>query len=301
MTVTRRAFAATLPIATLVGALWAQQANQPALKLPNHPDSLRFAVIGDSGTGGNGQRQLAGVMARYRAVFPFSFVLMLGDNMYGSERASDYVKKFETPYKALLDAGVKFYASLGNHDEADQRFYKNFNMNGERYYTFQPRNGVRFFALDSNYMDPAQLQWLEKELGISGSDWKIAFFHHPLYSSGKHGANLALRKAIEPLFLKYGMNVAFAGHEHFYERIKPQKGIHHFVSGAAGKLRDSDIRRTPLTAAGFDRDLSFMLLELAEDLLYYQVVSRRGITVDSGVIARPASAPDSPRPSGARD
>ena len=62
----------------------------------------------------------------------------------------------------------------------NQRYYKPFNMNGERYYTFKKGNpGVRFFALDSNYMSREQLEWLEKELANSDSAWKIAFFHHP--------------------------------------------------------------------------------------------------------------------------
>ena len=77
---------------------------------------------------------------------------MLGDNMYGAERPQDFVQKFEKPYKPLLDAGVKFYASLGNHDDPNQRFYKPFNMDGERYYTYT-KGPVRFFVLDSNYMD----------------------------------------------------------------------------------------------------------------------------------------------------
>ena len=107
--------------------------------------------------------------------FPFEFVLMVGDNMYGGESARDFERKFEIPYKPLLDAGVKFYASLGNHDSPNQKMYKLFNMNGQRSYTFRPKLGVRFFALDSNYMDRTQLAWLEKELATSGSDWKIAY------------------------------------------------------------------------------------------------------------------------------
>ena len=108
----------------------------------------------------------------------------------------------------MLDKNIKFYASLGNHDSPNQRMYKLFNMNGERYYTFRPKPGIRFFALDSNYMDRTQLQWLEKELAASGSDWKIMYFHHPIYSSGgTHGSDTALRDQLEPLFLKYGVDV----------------------------------------------------------------------------------------------
>ena len=152
--------------------------------MPNKPDSLHFAVIGDTGTGDRNAYEIAALLARYREKFPFDIVLMLGDNMYGGEKPKDFTKKFEVPYKALLGANVKFYAALGNHDDTDQTKYKLFNMNGERYYSFKPRNGVRFFALDSNYMDPKQLEWFENQLKASGSEWKIVFFHHPLYSSG---------------------------------------------------------------------------------------------------------------------
>jgi len=175
---------------------------QKQLSLPNKPDSLRFAVMGDTGTGGKTQYDVARQMAQWRTLFPFEFVLMMGDNLYGGDKPKDYQQKFEIPYKPLMDAGVKFYASLGNHDDANQRFYKNFNMNGERYYTFRPKPGIRFFALDSNYMDRAQLAWLQEQLRSSGSEWKIFYFHHPLYSSGgRHGSDEQLRAVLEPLFV----------------------------------------------------------------------------------------------------
>lgn len=83
------------------------------------------------------------------------------------------------------------------------------------------------------------------------------FFHHPLYSSGgRHGSDRALREQLEPIFLKHGVNVVLSGHDHFYERIKPQKGITYFVSGAAAKLRRGDIERSPLTAKGFDQGIT---------------------------------------------
>ena len=259
----------------------------PDLRLPNAPGSLRFAVLGDTGTGGREQIEVAERLMEFRAVLPFDFAIMLGDNMYGRERPGDFERKFERPYKGLLDAGVKFYASLGNHDNPNQRFYKLFNMSGERYYTFKPQNNLRFFALDSTYMSNAQLEWLEKELKDSESEWKIAFLHHPLYSSGeRHGPDEELRKVLEPLFVRYGVSVVFAGHEHFYERLKPQNGIHHFISGAAAKLRKGNIRSSAQSAKGFDQDRSFMLVEIEGDKMHFQAISRTGTTVDSGVIER---------------
>jgi hypothetical protein len=117
--------------------------------------------------------------------------------------------------------------------------------------------------------------------------WKIAYFHHPLYSDGRrHGSEVELRVRLEPLFLKYGVNVVYSGHDHIYERIAPQKGIYYFVCGAGGELRLGDLKRSEMTAAGFDQDRSFMLNEIDGDRLFFQVVSRVGQTVDRGVILR---------------
>jgi len=273
-----------LLVLALTGSLIAQE-----LKLPNKNGSVKFAVLGDTGTGSSDQVAIGKQVAAFKGKLPFDFALLLGDNMYGGDSPRDYVKKFESPYKALLDAGVKFFAALGNHDNPNQRAYKAFNMNGERYYTFKPSltAGVRFFALDSNYMDPKQLQWLDKELAASGSDWKIAFFHHPPYASGMHGSDEILKQQLEPLFVKYGVNVVFTGHEHFYERIKPQKGVQYFVEGSSAKLRKGDINRgTGLTALGYDSGNTFMLVEIAGDELHFQTIDARGQTIDSGVVKK---------------
>jgi predicted phosphodiesterase len=273
-----------IALALLVGAIGAPAAQD--VSLPNQPDSLKFAIIGDSGTGSSSQYKVAEKLIAARAKFPYELVLMLGDNLYSGSGPKDYKKKFEEPYKTLLDSGLKFYAALGNHDNTDERNYRPFNMGGQRYYTFKPKNGVRIFALDSNYMDQPQLQWLEKELTASGSDWKIVFFHHPLYSSGMHGSDIQLRAQLEPLFLKHGVDVVFSGHEHFYERIKPQKGIYYFTSGGAAKLREGDVNKTNLTAKSFDTGYHFMVIELTKDALHFQAISDQGKTVDSGTLPR---------------
>jgi hypothetical protein len=264
----------------------ASRANSPAaLTLPNKEGAVKFLVIGDTGTGTDHQQQLAKIMLQYRQTFPFEFVLMLGDNMYGSEKAIDYKQKFEDIYKPLLDQKVKFYAALGNHDESNQRFYELFNMEGQEYYRFKKGN-VSFYALNSNYMDKKQVDWLEEKLAADVASWKITFFHHPPYSSGgKHGSDTKLREIVEPLFLKHGVNVVFAGHEHFYERLKPQKGIYYFISGSGGKLRKGDVKKgSALTEKAYDSDMSFMLVEVDDQQMHFQVISRTGETVDSGVV-----------------
>jgi predicted phosphodiesterase len=283
---TRNAVRSLIAAIPLIGALSLTGTAQN-VTLPLAKDSIRFAVIGDTGTGDKPQYEIGRRLEEYRQRINFTFTIMVGDNIYGSERPQDFKRKFETPYKPLLDAGVTFYAALGNHDDPNQRFYKPFNMNGERFYTFTKGN-IEFFVLDSNYMDRKQLDWFERALKDSKSDWKMAYFHHPLYSSGAaHGSETDLRALLEPLFVKYGMDVVFAGHEHFYERIKPQKGIYYFTCGGSAKLRKGDIRRgSALTEKGDDIENTFMVVEVVKDVFNFQTVSRGGVTVDSGAFRR---------------
>ena len=98
-----------------------------------------------------------------------------------------------------------------------------------------------------------------------------------------------VRVLLEPLLVKYGVQVVFSGHDHVYERLKPQKGIHYFVTGSGGKLRKGDLQPSETTAVGFDQDQAFMLVEIGNDDLHFQAVSRTGATVDSGRIRRPAA------------
>lgn len=258
----------------------------PAMKLPMKPNSVRFAIIGDSGTGERPQFEVARQMDSFRKDFPFTFVLMLGDNIYGAKTREGFKKKFEEPYQALQTGGVKFYASLGNHDHTSERLYEPFNMGGQRYYSFKNGN-AQFFALDSNYMDPVQLEWLDQQLSGSSATWKICFFHHPLYSHGKfHGSDLDLRARLEPMLKKHGVDVVLNGHEHVYERVKPQQGIFYFVLGNSGELRPHNLNPSPDTDKGFDTDRTFGMIEISGDQFNFQIVSRAGATVDSGVLQK---------------
>jgi calcineurin-like phosphoesterase family protein len=267
------------------------------LLLPKKLGSLRFAVMGDTGRGDRAQYDTANEMTRWRERFDFDFVLMLGDNIYAAGTPENYAARFERPYKALIDAGVTFYATLGNHDPPDEWNYPFFHMNGNRYYSFTRQEGalpiaagqVQFFALDTVTLDNDQLVWLQRELGRSTADWKICFYHHPLYTSGRYRtAAFRLRTTLEPIFLQYGVDVGLSGHEHFYERIVMRGGVQYFTSGAGGALRRNDISPSPWTAAGFDADNHFMLMEISGDTLYFQAISRTGRTIDSGALKRGA-------------
>ena len=164
-----------------------------------------------------------------------------------------------------------------------------FNMGGASYYRLERGGGLtEFFLLDSTNFDRTQAAWLENSLRDSKAIWKIAVFHHPIYSSGKtHGSDLGLRKQLEPLFTRYGVNVALSGHDHIYERTKPQQGVRYFVSGAAGEVRRGDVRAgNSFTDASFDDDNHFMVFEIEDSEMRFQAISGTGAIVDSGSFTR---------------
>jgi len=96
-----------------------------------------------------------------------------------------------------------------------------------------------------------------------------------------------LTPVVQPLFLKYNVSVVLTGHDHFYERTKPQKGIVYFVVGSGGQLRKGNIdTRTGLSAAGNDQDQSFMIAEINGDEMWFNAISRQGKVFDSGSLTR---------------
>src|SRR5262249_23648770 len=150
---------------------------------------------------------------------------------------------------------------------------------------------ARFVALNSNRpADPEQLMWFDTAFGDTGTKWRIAFFHHPLYSSGLHEAESrnTIRPALEPPLLRNKVDVVFSGHEHLYERIAPQKGIRYFVSGGGGR------RLYGLNENGFDEvgssEHHFMALEIADDRMFFEANNLKGHLIDCGVLWRTPEA-----------
>jgi hypothetical protein len=266
-----------------------------AWRAPAPPASLTFGVIGDNGNGTRAQYDVGVQMASVREASPFDLVIMLGDNRYGSQGPADFVAKFERPYAALLAKGVVFKAALGNHDRPENVSYAGFHMNGQRYYTYA-QGGVRFIVLDTNLMDPPQVRWFERTLQESIEPWKICYFHHPLYSNaGRHGPDVEMRVVLEPLMVKYGVTAVFSGHEHVYERFRPQKGITYFTEGSAGQLTRNDLSPSTDSAAQFDQDQTFMVITIQGDDMSFRTFSRTGRIVDSGLVPRRIlESPDMP-------
>jgi calcineurin-like phosphoesterase family protein len=257
------------------------------LPMPSLRGGLVFALIGDAGSGDDPQQAVAKAMLNYFVTARrFKFVLLLGDNLYDD----DYTGEFSRPYKDLLDRGVKFYAALGNHDRDLQIHFKPFNMNDRDYYSFDDGN-VRFAALNSNHPnDPAQLKWLDTVFADAPDKWRICFFHHPLYSSGRHAMESrdVIRPALEPALTRNRVHVVFSGHEHLYERIRAEKAIQYFVSGGGGRylydVRPSDFDEVAVS------DHHFMVAQIAGDRMFFEAITPEQKVIDCGVVFRTTAA-----------
>jgi 3',5'-cyclic AMP phosphodiesterase CpdA len=255
------------------------------------PAPVRFALLGDWGSGDAAQMAIGERMAAVHGRTPFDLVVTAGDNIYPNGAADKFASHFERPFEGLLTRRVPFYACFGNHDVREgaqaQLRYPLFNMNGNNFYSFtRGDNLVEFFMLDTNLMDSRQLAWLDGALARSTARWKVPVFHHAIYSSGaKHGSDTDLRKLLEPAFVRHGVRVAFSGHDHIYQRTTVQQGVQYFVSGAGGKIRKGNLEYDALVAKGYDEASHFMVLEVDDTKFSFRAVTSAGETVDEGTIA----------------
>ena len=196
---------------------------------------MRFAVIGDFGTGFSEQFGVARRMCRWRRSHPFRQVFTTGDNIYDTGHPDDFGPKFFRPYSCLLNNDARFHAALGNHDVVTDNGRPEleepaFGMRGRNYVI--RKRGVRFVVADSNALDR---EWLRSALRArSGDRWTVVFFHHPVFSPGTHGSTPGFRPELPRLFRRKGVDLVFNGHDHLYAITKPRNRIRYVVTGGGG-------------------------------------------------------------------
>jgi len=272
--------------------------------------SVHFTAVGDFGTGGTNQKQVAAAMLQAR---PELFVT-LGDNAYSSGTESEIQNNLFAPMAELLSE-VPLFASLGNHEyvtNQGQPYLDNLYLpsnnpaNSERYYSFDWGH-VHFVALDSNCAIglassdrcalAAQKAWLEKDLAGTPQPWKVVFFHHPPWSSGDHGSQLAMRRHFAPIFEKYGVDLVLTGHDHNYERSKPMQGddvagagktgIPYLVVGGGGaSLRPFASSKPAWSVIRDDKAYGFLDVKVVDGTLTAQMVEKGGKVLDSFVLRK---------------
>ena len=236
---THRTLVSLVLVSLITAAVAAQE-----LTVPNKPTgTLKFAVIGDSGTGDNNQYRLAKVFTEMHQRFAYEFVLMMGDNMYGSENARDFQRKFEIPYKSVLDKGVKFYASLGNHDSTNSACTSSLIW-GATLLHLQAKAGHPLFRARQQLHGSHAAAVAGEELSASGSDWKSVSIIRSLVG---RPPRLRYRSADQPSPVpQYGVDVVMAVTSTSMRAAEATKGHPLFHFGGAGnceRRRRRDVHR----------------------------------------------------------
>ena len=276
--------------------------------------SVRFAVIGDFGSGSQAE---ADVAERVKSWNP-AFIITAGDNRYGSTTYDEVVGQFYCEY--LKDAGSgsycsggtasvnAFFPSIGNHEYTDgagiDEYLSYFTLPGvdhssstsqERYYDFV-WGPVHFFVLnsdsrepDGNTSDSVQGQWLQEALAGSTARWQVVYFHHAAYSSGSHGSSEWMQWPFEA----WGADAVIGGHDHTYERLQVG-GIPYFVNGLGGMSIYDFGAPLPESEVRYNGDYGAMLVDANETSMTFQFITRGGVVVDS--YTYPPEAP-TPTPS----
>lgn len=203
--------------------------------------AMRFWVIGDSGTGGDGSGRAERVRDAYLKSPLFRHAdgwLMLGDNAYGSGTDSEHQAAVFETYRKILP-NTPLWPTLGNHETytVGVPYFDIFTLptageagglpsGTEHYYSFDFGN-IHFVCLDSmeSSRQPGSpmLTWLENDLSATTQPWIIAYWHHPPYSRGTHNSDLEgelieMRQYVLPILENYGVDLVLSGHSHSYER-----------------------------------------------------------------------------------
>ncbi len=248
-----------------------QKAEDPLPGLEAVDDAFHFFVLGDWGRNGQfNQQQVADIMEKSAYVVEPEMVLSTGDNFYdngiGSIHDYNWISSYEKIYKGQY-LHCPWYVVLGNHDyrgnvqaQIDYTgISRRWNM-PDRYYfkDIETEDGgmARLVFIDTSpfeddyyhekkYKDVvagqdtlAQVRWMDSVLSVANMDWKIVIGHHPLYSGGKRvNETGSIKRHLEPVFRRNGVDVYFAGHEHDLQHILPEGGTHHIISGAGSEVR----------------------------------------------------------------
>lgn len=231
-------FGTTAVSAALPGGVGPPEATLPiAERTIAEQPLVRFAVLGDVGTGEADEIAMAGRVASLGAADPFDVLLLLGDNVYPDGNPARLGATVFGPFGSVLDAGAELLPVLGNHDAGYAiEQVAALGMPG-RWYA-REIGEVLFLGLDSTDAEnPAQLRWLENTLATSRARWIIAAMHHPPFSAGLHGSDEDTRESFVPLFERYEVDLVLAGHDHDYQRSVPIGGITYVVSGGGAKVR----------------------------------------------------------------
>jgi predicted phosphodiesterase len=252
--------------------------------LESSSEPVRILAFGDSGGGGSDQYALLEQMY----TVPYDLMIHTGDIAYDDGTIQQYEENVFGVY-ANIFRNIPFMPSSGNHDYRTLQgapFRDVFALPGdagEKWYSYD-YGRVHFVALDTEADYRTQAEWLDRDLTANKLPWKIVYMHKPPYSSGMHGSDTSLRNALAPVLERHGVQLVLAGHDHNYERIKPQDGVAYVVTGGGG-VGTRSVGTSSFTALSEDV-IHFVYLEVFAEELVMHAIDATGREFDSMVVPR---------------
>jgi tartrate-resistant acid phosphatase type 5 len=270
------------------------QTPPPVFAVKPADQSIRVLAFGDFGTGQEPQKNLATMLASYGAKSPFDFGITVGDNFYSVGMPSPSDQRWQTWWEDMYRSlGITFYPTLGNHDwghpdsPAAEILYSGKTSTWQMpaaYYTFTA-GPVQFFAIDTQVIagSEKQLAWLDRELARSQARFKVVYGHHVIYSGGAYQESESLKARLLPL-LRNRADVYICGHDHNLQALRPEDGVHFYVSGGGGaglyELRQYE------RSIFASRTNGFTVLEADQSKLTVKLVDVNGQTVFENTIRK---------------
>ncbi len=267
--------------------------------------TVKLIAIGDTGEGNADQNLIADQMdIKCAAVGGCTAVIMNGDNFYndGVQNVDDpqWGPKFEQAYDRPNLNGLKFYATLGNHDHG---FTSSGVGQAQIDYSTAPVGtgpgtrasdkwvmhdfwydvsfgDVHLFSMDTQNGDRPQIDDMTARVAASPSTWKIVFGHHPRFTSGDHNKDNWLVNGVNNYYaaaeaIYCGADFFLTGHDHNVEWIDAGRdpncpGTHFVISGAGAKTRSGEV----LFAADGPADKQLYYNDSIEAFAYFEFSGR---------------------------
>ncbi len=200
--------------------------------IPLDPESFKFVVFGDSRSDRVKRRMVSNQVNNETS----DFVIHSGDMVANGNDWSDWEDWLNDSMPLLQNTTM--FGVRGNHEGNGDYYRRVFTPPNDTncWYSFD-YGDCHFIVLDDNVnygKGSSQYQWLEDDLASTDKHFKTAIQHEGMYCAGGHDSNVKLRNALEPLFNRYGVQVVFSGHNHFYQRSEELNGTVYITSAGAG-------------------------------------------------------------------
>ena len=213
------------------------------------PTSATLVGAGDIATGGSATEATAKLIRATAGT-----VFTAGDNAYDSGTYDEFMSKYDpTPGARRRRARDPAWVTTSTPPRTPPATYDYFGTAaGERdkgYYSYD-LGDWHIISLNSMCENVGgcgatspMVSWLKEDLAANASHkCTLAYFHHPLFSSGDHGNQTKMKPTWDALYAA-NADVVVNGHDHSYERFAPQnpcgaadsaRGIREFVVGTGG-------------------------------------------------------------------